>query len=223
MAKDFDHPKVVAGYDAHIRKLIPGYMLMHAQIRASLNVHLMQSAHLLIVGCGTGYEVQYLLESFPNLCITAVDPSQNMLQYAQQRIQALPGADRVQFVHGTTADLESKPQFDAALSLLVAHFIPIEQKPDFFQQIYRRLKTNAILMTYDLCLAQDATELKTLQNLCKEQGLSDQQTEQMVARLDSDFALVDPIYYQNMLLDAGFKDIHRYIQVINYFGFLATK
>ena len=31
MAKDFNSPKVVEGYDAHIRKLIPGYEVIHLQ------------------------------------------------------------------------------------------------------------------------------------------------------------------------------------------------
>ncbi len=29
MAKDFNHPVVVESYDEHIRKLIPGYELIH--------------------------------------------------------------------------------------------------------------------------------------------------------------------------------------------------
>ncbi len=31
MAKDFNSPKVVEGYDVHIRKLIPGYEVIHQQ------------------------------------------------------------------------------------------------------------------------------------------------------------------------------------------------
>ncbi len=34
MAKDFHSATVVAGYDSHIRKLIPGYELVHQHINA---------------------------------------------------------------------------------------------------------------------------------------------------------------------------------------------
>ncbi len=34
MAKDFNSPKVVEGYDVHIRKLIPGYEVIHQQVDA---------------------------------------------------------------------------------------------------------------------------------------------------------------------------------------------
>ena len=36
MAKDFNSPKVVEGYDEHIRKLIPGYEVIHQQVDAIL-------------------------------------------------------------------------------------------------------------------------------------------------------------------------------------------
>ena len=36
MAKDFNSPQVVEGYDEHIRKLIPGYELTHQQVDAIL-------------------------------------------------------------------------------------------------------------------------------------------------------------------------------------------
>ena len=147
MAKDFCHPKVVAGYDDHIRQLIPGYELMHAQVRATLSVHLPAHAHILIVGCGTGYEIEYLLADFPEIQITAVDPSLSMLQKAQQKMVEYAGKSRVNWIHGTTADLKLEAQFDAALCLLVAHFITNQQKPEFFQQIYQHLKPKACLMT----------------------------------------------------------------------------
>ena len=223
MAKDFHHPKVVAGYDAHIRKLIPGYTLMHAQVRATLHVHLATDAQILIVGCGTGYEIQYLLQYFPNLQITAVDPSLTMLQQAQDNLQGTAQTHQVRFVHGTVADLDTNLQFDAALSLLVAHFIANHNKAQFFAEIYQHLKDDAILMTYDLLLHTEDYELNILQCICQEQGLNRSQTEQMLVRLEDDFALISQQGYCDALKQAGFHKIKTYMQVLNYFGFLAQK
>lgn len=223
MAKDFCHPKVVAGYDDHIRQLIPGYELMHAQVRATLSVHLPAHAHILIVGCGTGYEIEYLLADFPDIQITAVDPSLTMLEKAQQKIAEHEGKSRVNWVHGTSANLNSEAQFDAALCLLVAHFIANEQKHGFFDEIYQHLKPKAYLMTYDMQLPSDANQLKVLQHLCQVQGLSVRQSEQMLARLDDDFALVSPQDYCTVLKDVGFEEVSTYMQVLHYFGFLAQK
>ena len=84
MAKDFQSQTVVDGYDQHIRKLIPGYELVHLQIQAILKTHLPKHAHVLIVGCGTGYELSYLLAQHPTWSFTAVDPSLTMIEKAQQ-------------------------------------------------------------------------------------------------------------------------------------------
>ncbi len=46
-------------------------------------------AHILIVGCGTGYELDYLLKRHPNWQFTAVDPSLTMLQKAQEQVEIL--------------------------------------------------------------------------------------------------------------------------------------
>ena len=60
MAKDFNSPQVVEGYDEHIRKLIPGYELTHQQVDAILSHHYgdQENVQILVVGCGTGYEIQ---------------------------------------------------------------------------------------------------------------------------------------------------------------------
>lgn len=58
MAKDFNSSKVVNTYNEHIRKLIPGYELVHQQIQALLKAYIAgNQVHLLIIGCGTGYEL----------------------------------------------------------------------------------------------------------------------------------------------------------------------
>ena len=92
MAKDFHSAIVVAGYDSHIRKLIPGYELVHQHINAILSSHLPETARILIVGCGTGYELQYLLQQHPQWQFTAIDPSLNMLQQAEKNIQSVTGS-----------------------------------------------------------------------------------------------------------------------------------
>ena len=88
MAKTFNNsPKVVEGYDEHIRKLIPGYEVIHQQVDAILQLVLPPNAHIiLIVGCGTGYELEYLLKRHPNWKFTAVDPSLTMLQKLRNRL-----------------------------------------------------------------------------------------------------------------------------------------
>ena len=224
MAKDFQSQTVVDGYDDHIRKLIPGYELVHLQIQAILKTYLSEQAHVLIVGCGTGYELSYLLAQHPTWTFTAVDPSQTMIEKAQQLLSAANSdLTRVNFVHGDTTALQENAQFDAALVILVAHFIPLETKPFFFEDIFRCLKAQAILLSYDLMTSSDATELQVLQNLCQSNGLTVIQSEKMLERLQQDFCLISASQMQKLLTESGFHQVWTYNQLLNYYGFLAKK
>ena len=95
MAKNFHSEVVVASYDDHIRKLIPGYELVHQQIEAILSTELPETAHILIVGCGTGYELSYLLEQHPDWTFTAIDPSAAMLEQVSKNLNSIDPQSKI--------------------------------------------------------------------------------------------------------------------------------
>ncbi|CAI3143411.1 Carboxy-S-adenosyl-L-methionine synthase [Acinetobacter calcoaceticus] len=221
MAKDFNSPKVVDGYDEHIRKLIPGYEVIHQQVDAILQSVLLPNAHILIVGCGTGYELEYLLKRHPNWKFTAVDPSLTMLQKAQEQVEFLGKSSQVNFIHGETSALPLENSFDAALSILVAHFIADDIKPAFFKDIYNRLKENAVLLTYDLMTCINPQQLQALRYLCLAQGLTEEQCQKMLERMAQDFFSLTTEGYIKLLQKTGFESVQSYAQVLTYQGFIA--
>jgi len=223
MAKDFNSPKVVDGYDEHIRKLIPGYEVIHQQVDAILQSVLKPNSHILIVGCGTGYELEYLLKRHPNWKFTAVDPSLTMLQKAQEQIELLGKSSQVTFVHGETSALPLENCFDAALSILVAHFIADDVKPAFFKDIYNRLNENAVLLTYDLMTCINPQQLQALRYLCLAQGLTEEQCQKMLERMAQDFFSLTSEGYIKLLQKTGFESVQSYAQVLTYQGFIAKK
>lgn len=223
MAKNFHSEVVVASYDDHIRKLIPGYELVHQQIEAILSTELPENAHILIVGCGTGYELSYLLQQHPNWTFTAIDPSAAMLEQARKQLASIGAEKRVQFIQCTTQELDQQNSFDAALAILVVHFIPEPQKSDFFQAIYQSLKAGGIGLTYDLMQPEDENELKVMQKMAQQTGLSVQQSENMLARLQQDFFLISAEDSNELLTKVGFKQRKIYSQIMNYYGFLLRK
>lgn len=222
MAKDFNHPRVVEGYDQHIRKLIPGYELIHLQVHAILKNLLPAQAEILVVGCGTGYELAYLAEHFPEWKFCAIDPAPNMLQQAQQHLAQLQLGHNIRFVLGDTQVLQSMPQqFDAALSILVAHFVPVELKLGFLRDIAHSLTASGICMSYDLMALADPLQGQILKSMAELTGLTEQQADNMLARLHDDFYLVSAQEMQALYLQAGFQDVAPYSQVLNYVGFMA--
>ena len=223
MAKNFHSEVIVASYDDHIRKLIPGYELVHQQIEAILSTELSETAHILVVGCGTGYELSYLLEQHPDWTFTAIDPSAAMLEQARKHLASLGAEQRVSFIQCTTQELNQQITFDAALAILVAHFIAEPQKTEFFQDIYHSLKTGGIALTYDLMQSEEDNELKIMQKMAQQTGLSIQQSENMLARLQQDFALISIEDFNEIITKVGFKRRKIYCQIMNYYGFLLRK
>jgi len=221
MAKDFQNQNVVTHYDEHIRKLIPGYELVHQQIDAILSTFLCESAHVLVVGCGTGYELQYLLQKHNSWHFTAVDTSSTMLEQAQQNLKTYQ--ERITFIHGDAKQLAETEQFDAALAILVGHFVPFKEKLEFYRSIYSRLKENTIFITYDLMFQDHAYTLHIMQHLAEQIGLQKHQSQKMIERIQQDFQLVSIEDYRGCLESVGFNTSEIFCQIINYYGFLIQK
>ena len=223
MAKDFNSQHVVDGYDLHIRKLIPGYEVVHQQIQALLKTHVHEKAHVLVVGCGTGYELGYLLQMFPQWTFTATELSGTMLDKAQQYLQPFNAADRVEFILGDIDSLASERLYDAALTILVSHFIAISEKPNFFDSIYARLKPSAIFMTFDLTAIESEQDLESLENIAQINGLTAPQAKAMTRRLADDFHLLSASETCAALTLSGFNCVQRFTQILSYQGFIALK
>ena len=223
MAKDFNSQHVVDGYDLHIRKLIPGYEVVHQQIQALLKTHVHEKAHVLVVGCGTGYELGYLLQMFPQWTFTATELSGTMLDKAQQYLQPFNAADRVEFILGDIDSLASERLYDAALAILVSHFIAIPEKPNFFDSIYVRLKPSAIFMTFDLTAIESEQDLESLENIAQINGLTAPQAKAMTRRLADDFHLLSASETCAALTLSGFNCVQRFTQILSYQGFIALK
>lgn len=221
MAKDFSSQQVVDRYDQHIRKLIPGYDAAHQQILAVLQAMRPEPANILIIGVGTGYELGYLLQHFPQCSFTVTELSKAMLEKARAYAAPWNVDDRVNFVLGQNAQLIGQPKFDAILSILVTHFVPFEQKNAFLHSAQQCLKSSGIFLTFDLMQFQSEFESRILKQLCELNGLSNAQTQAMLKRMQDDFFALTEAQTLEYLQHAGFRQVTRFCQMISYQGYIA--
>jgi tRNA (cmo5U34)-methyltransferase len=224
MAKDFNNPMVVESYDEHIRKLIPGYELFHSQVNALLKTYVPAQANILVVGCGTGYELQYLAEQFPQWHFTAIDPAPNMIDKAKKHIDRSGLASQIECIVGDTSTLKnSNKTFDAALAILVSHFVPVDVKAQFFQDIANSLSNTAICLSVELTGFETLQQLESLKTLTLASGLNVKQVQVMADRITQDFALVSAEEIIELYQQAGFSLVKSFAQVLNYYGFIGFK
>lgn len=152
---DFFTKDHAQAYDARNSKLSAIADAMHFLIQL-IGKDLPTHAHILCVGVGTGAEILSLAKAHPEWTFVGVDPSASMLEVCAINLKAAGIADRCQLIHGYVEDAPTGDIFDAALSILVAHFIPQPERLSFFQQMVSRLKPQGLLINTEISADMEA-------------------------------------------------------------------
>lgn len=142
--------KQAASYDQQWRKMAAINGALHLLTSTVLS-ELPAKANILCVGAGTGAEILYLAQKFPEWHFTAVEPSVAMLDVFRRRAEEEGISSRCVFHAGYLDSLPSNGTFDAATAFLVSQFIlerPVRSQ--FFQSIAERLGPAGMLVSSDL-------------------------------------------------------------------------
>jgi len=215
-APTFDEERAAA-YDDRIRRLAPGYDVLHdalASVTASL---LGDDAHVLVVGAGTGTEIVRLSWAQPEWRFTAVDPSAEMLDRCRERVEAEGLGGRVEYRCDRVEALSGESRFDAATSVFVAHFIQDPgAKRRFFRAIARRVRSGAPLLLADLHknASGHAFEQLTAAWRCavRRAGMEADTVETAFARMERQIDFVTGDELAQILDETGFTAPTRFFQ-----------
>jgi tRNA (cmo5U34)-methyltransferase len=202
----FFNQAVADNYDQQAARLAPLRDALHLLASAILS-ELPTEARILCVGAGTGLELIYLAQKFPQWQFTAVEPSAPMLEVCRRRTAELGIASRCIFHEGYLESLPATEPFDAATSLLVSQFIldPAE-RTQFFRTIAERLRPGGYLVSADLASDVSSAAYRSLLEvwlrLMKTGYVTDEKINQMRAAYGRDVALL-PIEQVNGIIAAG--------------------
>jgi tRNA (cmo5U34)-methyltransferase len=199
-------PEHAAAYDQRYAKLAPMRDALHLLTSAVL-ADLPAEARILCVGAGTGAELIYLAEKFPQWRFAVVEPSAPMLEVCRRKAEACGITSRCVFHEGYLDSLPPAPAFDAATALLVSQFILApEARVGFFRTIAARLKPGGYLVSADL--ASDLTSanyqslLEVWLRLMRETGSSPEQLEKLRDAYGRDVAVL-PLEQVNAIIASG--------------------
>lgn len=213
------------GYDARIVRRVPGYELLHHLTAAELSVRLPAAARILVVGAGTGRELVELAAAAPGWRFLAIDPEPEMLALARRRCEAAGIADRVEWAVATVDTLAvDTPAFDAAVMLLVMHFIAGEAaKCAQLDALRRQLRPGGWLALAELLTASDEWERPALNAATLAGGLQPSELEAMRAALGRDFHTLTPARRAELLLATGFAQHREYFRVPGFSALIARR
>ncbi|MCS3649739.1 class I SAM-dependent methyltransferase [Salinibacter ruber] len=196
-----------AAYDDRIRRLAPGYDLLQSTVASVLAARLPDDAHLLVVGAGTGAEIVTMGRNVSRWQFTAVDPSPDMLDRCRSRVAEAGLAPRVEYVCDRIEDASFPRRFDAATSLLVAHFIDGDAaKQRYFHALAEWLRPDAPLVWADLYRPTSDEAYRALWAAWREQTGARMEADaaaRAFERIDEGISFVRPATLHQIVADAG--------------------
>lgn len=107
---------------------------------------------ILDLGAGTGLELIHVFELFPNVEVTVIDISENMLEELKKR----SFVDRVTTICGDFFEVEFGDNYDAVISTSALHHFKLEEKIKLYKKVYDCLKENGQFINCDkIALSQE--------------------------------------------------------------------
>jgi tRNA (cmo5U34)-methyltransferase len=205
-------------YDQRGAKIAPLRDVLNLFMRLILS-ELPADARILCVGVGTGLELIYLAQEFPQWQFTAVEPAPAMLDTCRQKAEQHGVASRCTWHEGYLDSLPTSASFDAATCLLVSHFfMQQEERRNFFSQIAARLRPDGYLVSADLAADMSTSAYQNLREIWTRMleyaGYPAEEVEQFLAAHGRDAAVIAPDEVASIIESSGFDRPVLFLQTL---------
>ena len=208
------------GYNQFVETWIPNYQYFLDRLPKLLQET--NPKELLVVGCGTGNEIERFTQTSEHWEITGIDPSPEMIKQAREKLQRYKN---VKLIEGLLADLDVKKKYSAATLLLVLHFLDDNgEKLKLLTLIAERLVSGAPFVMLDITgdKNQIKSNLKILRLLLPD-GLDEEQISNRLTRIENDLHYISEKRLSELCTEAGFEPPLRFFQSAVYVGWLTKK
>ncbi len=137
-------------YDAAIRRFIPGYEEMLAEVADALRP--VAPGLIIDLGAGTGALSEAILDSVGGAVLELIDVDPEMLNQARTRLARF--GDRARFTEGSF--LEPLPRCRGAAASLALHHIPLmETKQELYGRVFQTLEPGGIFVNADATMPRE--------------------------------------------------------------------
>ena len=208
-------------YDRNIRRWFAAYDTFLDLLSPLLRARLTHKAQpsILVVGSGSGNEIYNLAQLNPSWMLIGVDPSPEMNTLARKKLQLIKNA---KIIEGTIEDISS--EFDAAICLLVSHFLEVSSKQTLFAGIEKKLKPGAALIHADI-IGDKQTSSEEFKLYCEvqRQKIDLEIVEQGLNHIINDVNYIPEAQLLDLVKSAGFKKTAKIFQWLIYGGWISEK
>ena len=208
------------GYNQFVETWIPNYHYFMDSLPMLLRE--IENKNLLVIGCGTGNEIERFVHAAEQWKITGIDPSPEMIK---QAVEKLANFDNVNLVEGLVSDLDKSDKYGAATLLLVLHFMEDDgTKFNLLENIAERLETGAPLILFDITGSK--TQIKEnldVLRLLLPNNLDKEDIKKRLHRIENEIHVVSEERLSQLLIEAGFEAPLCFFQSSIYAGWMTKK
>ncbi len=219
----FSDPAAVAAYAEGPPRMVPGFADMQRMCLLLLAENAPADARILVLGAGGGLELEVFANAQPQWQFDGVDPSAEMLQLAQTRLQA--HSPRVR-LHQGTIELAPEGPFDAACCLLTLHFLDREERRRTLAEVRRRLKPGAPFVAAHFSFPQQPGVRERWLARCTafaiSSGIDPDKARAREKGLGAQLPILSPEDDEALLREAGFSGIELFYAAFGFRGWVAT-
>jgi tRNA (cmo5U34)-methyltransferase len=217
-------------FEDMISRSIPGYSTMRdCVVRVAYPILTKtKSPFLLDLGCSRGETIYQILNSLPNqntVTAVGVDSSEPMIDVATE---SFSNFDNVNFVHADLQAADITPgKYSLITSVLTAQFIPLDVRQDFFQRVNSGLSFDGAFVVVEKILGESPVSQGFLVDIYhtykSDSGYTEEQIEEKRKALQGVLVPLRGSENERMLKDAGFTNVQRFWQCLNFAGWIAFK
>lgn len=222
---NFFNQDMADAYDRRNSGLAPISDSLHFLMRLIL-ADLPSDTRVLCVGVGTGAEILSLATAYPGWSFVGIDPSQEMLAVGRRRLEQAGILHRCELLQGYAEDAP-RDGFNAAVSLLVAHFIKREDRPSFYAAIHDRVRPGGRFVSAEISgdldgpvFPQMLDDWKRIQSLM---GATPESLAKLGEMMRNVLGVLPPAETEAMWETAGFKRPVPFFQAFMIRGWHAVR
>ena len=143
----------VDGYDQVHEKFMNTKKLISIYLNPSIN-------NIIDLGAGTGLELIYVYDRYPNVHTKAIDISQKMLDKIKER----SFSDKVETICGDLFTIDYGVNNDAVISTSALHHFIYDEKVKLYKKIFDCLSDRGVFINCDKIVFSDDEEKTCLEN-----------------------------------------------------------
>lgn len=218
---DFGHE-----YEKVTQLAVPTYDQLFPIVNSILRNEMGEEANLLVVGAGGGKELVTLGRLNQNWRITGVDPSEQMIEIARNKVIQAHLENQIELFKGLTNELPSKRIYNGATCILVSHLLPDDgTQLSLLKDIAERMEVNSPLILVSLHGDIKSPQFKRCFEAWKfslSQKLDEEELNNFLNKGRNSTFFVPEKRIEELLEQAGFHTITRFFTTYLVGGWVAT-